>query len=103
MRWLRCTILLLTLAAAGCGSVTDSEQVRVCRLVPQALHPDGTQIREIRVAPVPGQKSAVRIDYAAHEPGSVNRVHFATCVFGGTTFERDRLDRCGFVDGWEDN
>jgi len=46
----------LTLATAGCGPVTDSEQIRVCRLVPQALHPDGTQIREIRVAPVPGCK-----------------------------------------------
>src|SRR3954465_6858919 len=92
MSWFRFTALLLSLAVAGCAPVTDSEQVRVCRLVPQALHPDRTQIREIRLAPVPGQKSAVRIDYAAHEPGSVNRAHFATCVFGGTTFERDRLD-----------
>jgi branched-chain amino acid transport system permease protein len=92
MRWFRSAALLLILAVAGCGPVTDSEQVRVCRLVPQALHPDGTQIREIRVAPVPGQKSALQIDYAAREPGSVNRAHYATCVFGGTTFERNRLD-----------
>src|SRR5258708_7508143 len=75
-------------------SITNAiaRQVRMCRLVPQVLHPDGTQIREIRVAPVPEEKSAVRIDYAAQEPGSVNRAHFATCVFGGATFERDRLD-----------
>jgi branched-chain amino acid transport system permease protein len=93
MHWFRFTALLfLILAAAGCGPVMDSEQVRTCRLVPQALHPDGTQIREIRVAPVPGERSAIRIDYAAQEPGSVNRAHFATCIFGGTTFERDRLD-----------
>jgi branched-chain amino acid transport system permease protein len=72
--------------------LTDSEQVRICRLVPQALHPDGTQIREIRVAPVRGEKPAIRIDYAAREPGRPNGAHFATCVFGGTTFERDRLD-----------
>src|SRR5438876_1131469 len=50
------------------------------------------QISEIRVAPVSGEKSAIRIDYAAREPGSINRTHFATCVFGGATFERDRLD-----------
>jgi branched-subunit amino acid ABC-type transport system permease component len=92
MAWFRFTAVLLVLAAAGCGPVTDSEQVRICRLVPQVLHPDGTQIREIRVAPVPGRKSAIRIDYAAHEPGRAGRAHFATCVFGGATFERDRLD-----------
>src|SRR5258705_2485120 len=92
MRWFRLTALLLTLATAGCGPVTDSEQIRVCRLVPQALHPDGTQIREIRVAPVPGAKSSVRIDYAAREPDSPSRTHFATSLFGGTTFEPHRLD-----------
>ena len=34
---------------AGCGRVTDSEQLRLCRLIPPVLHPDGTEIREIRV------------------------------------------------------
>ena len=32
------------------------------------------------------------IDYSAREPGAARRVHFVTCGFGGTTFERERLD-----------
>ena len=34
----------------------------------------------------------MRIDYAAREPGAASKAHFAACGFGGTTFERDRLD-----------
>jgi branched-subunit amino acid ABC-type transport system permease component len=92
MRWLRFAVLLLPLAVTGCGRATDSEQLRLCRLVPAVLHPDGTAIREIRVAPAPLGRSGVRIDYAAREPGTPSRVHFVVCAFGGTTFERDRLD-----------
>ena len=36
---------------AGCGRVTDSEQLRLCRLILPVLHPEGTEIREIRVGP----------------------------------------------------
>jgi branched-subunit amino acid ABC-type transport system permease component len=91
MNGFRCAVLALALLAAGCGRVTDGEQLRLCRLVLPALHPEATDIREIRVAPAPGS-AGVRIDYAAREPGTASRVHFATCGFGGTTFERDRLD-----------
>jgi branched-chain amino acid transport system permease protein len=92
MRWLRFAILLLPLCVTGCGRATDNEQLRLCRLVPAVLHPDGTAIRELRVAPAPLGRSGVRIDYAAREPGTPSRVHFVACGFGGTTFERDRLD-----------
>ena len=91
MNGFRCAVLLMALIAAGCGRVTDSEQLRLCRLVLPTLHPDLTDIREIRVSPAPG-RAGVRIDYAAREPGAASRVHLATCAFGGTTFERDRLD-----------
>jgi branched-subunit amino acid ABC-type transport system permease component len=91
MRRLR-LVLLLPIVLAGCGRVTDSEQLRLCRLVPPVLHPDGTEIREIRVTPASLGRSGLRIDYAAREPGAPRRVHFVTCGFGGTTFERDRLD-----------
>jgi branched-chain amino acid transport system permease protein len=91
MRLLR-FLMLLPLLAAGCGPATDSEQLRLCRLIPPALHPNGTEIREIRVIPFQIARSGVRIHYAAREPGAANRVHFVTCGFGGTTFERDRLD-----------
>ena len=92
MRWLRFAVLLLPLCVTGCGRATDNEQLRLCRLVPAVLHPDGTAIRELRVAPAPLGRSGVRIDYAAREQGDVSRVQFVACGFGGTTFERDRLD-----------
>src|SRR5947207_11985996 len=92
MRWLRFAVLLLPVLVAGCGRVTDSEQLRLCRLLPAMQHPAGTEVREIRAAPAPLGRSGLRIDYAAREPGSANRAHFVTCGFGGSTFERDRLD-----------
>lgn len=47
-----------------------------------ALHPDGTELREIRVAParIP-ERLAVRIDYAAREPDMPRRTHFVICGF----------------------
>jgi len=84
--------LLLSLALAGCGRVTDSEQLRVCRLVLPVLHLEGTDIREIRVSPADVGRSGLRIDYTAREPGTASKAHFVACGFGGTTFERDRLD-----------
>jgi len=86
----RFAILMMALLAAGCGRVTDSEQLRLCRALLPVLHAEGTDIREIRVAPAAGR--AVRIDYAARAPGAERRVHFVACGFAGTTFERDRLD-----------
>ena len=85
-------LLLLPLALAGCGRVTDLEQLRLCRLILPVLHPEGTDIREIRVGPAPVGRSGVRIDYWARGPGAGSKAHFAACGFGGTTFERDRLD-----------
>ena len=85
-------MLLLLLFAPGCGRVTDSEQLRVCRLILPVLHADGTETRDIRAAPAALWRSGVRIDYTAQEPGAASRAHFVTCGFGGTTLERDRLD-----------
>ena len=85
-------LLLLPLRLPACGRVTDSEQLRLCRLILPVLHPEGTEIREIRVGPASVGRSGVRIDYSAREPGAASKAHFAACGFGGTTFERDRLD-----------
>lgn len=91
MRWCRFAVFFLPLLVAGCGRATDSEQLRLCRLVIPVLHPDGTEIREIRIAPAPLGRAGLRIDYAARGAGTA-KMHFVTCGFGGTTFERDRLD-----------
>ena len=85
-------LLPVVLFLAGCAAPFDSEQLRLCRQVLPALHPEGTALREIRVSPAALGKAGLRIDYAAREPGAANRVHVAACGFGGTTFEADRLD-----------
>ena len=91
MRWLPIAVLM-PLLLFGCGRVTDSEQLRLCRLVPPVLHADGTEIRELRVGPAALGRSGLRIDYAAREPGAASKAHFVACGFSGTTFERGRLD-----------
>lgn len=88
----RFAVLLMALLCAACGRVTDSEQLRLCRGLLPVLHAEGTAFREIRVAPAALGRSGVRIDYAAREPGAAQRTYGLTCGFGGTTFERDRLD-----------
>src|SRR3954467_4979912 len=94
MRWLRPAALLLLplLLLLGCGRVTDSDQLRLCRLIPPVLHPEGTDIREIRIGAAELGRSGVRIEYSAREPGAGAKVPHLGCGFGGTTFERDRLD-----------
>jgi len=88
----RLAIVLLLLPLAGCLGSADSEQLRVCRQVLPALHPDGTVIREIRAAPAPLGRQGVRIDYDAREPGEPTRGRFASCGFGGSVFSIRRLD-----------
>src|SRR5581483_6842107 len=83
----------LTLLAAGCGSVVDDDQLTLCRRVLGALHPDRTEISEARFAPA-GPRG-VLIAYSAREPGDQTRMHFVTCEFSGTRFEKDRLDLSG--------
>src|SRR5262249_23284862 len=92
MRSMRCTVLMIGLVAAGCGRVMDSEQVRLCRAIIPVLNAEDAEIRELRLAPAALGRSGVRIDYAARETGAPRRIHFVTCGFGGTSFERDRLD-----------
>src|SRR6202023_2686457 len=88
----RLAIVLLLFPLSGCLGSVDSEQVRVCRQVLPALHPDGTDLREIAVAPAALGRQGVRIDYDAREPGEPTRRRFATCGFGGSVFSSRRFD-----------
>jgi branched-chain amino acid transport system permease protein len=91
-RGCRLAIVLLLLPLSACLGSVDSEQVRVCRQVLPALHPDGTGVREIAVAPAALGRQGVRIDYDAREPGEPTRRRFATCGFGGSVFSSHRFD-----------
>src|SRR5215471_505208 len=88
----RFAIVLLLLPLAGCLGSVDSEQLRVCRQVLPALHPDGTRLREIGHAPAPPGRQGVRIDYEAHELGEPAHRRHAVCGFGGSVFSSRRLD-----------
>jgi branched-chain amino acid transport system permease protein len=84
--------VLLLFPLAGCTGVVDTEQLRMCRLALAALHPEGTQLREIGYAAAPLGRQGVRIDYEAREPGEPPRTRHATCGFGGSVFTAHRLD-----------
>jgi branched-chain amino acid transport system permease protein len=86
-RWL--AVLSIALVA-GC-TLLDTEQARVCRLALPALHPDGTAIREVKIAS-PASRS-VRIDYEASEPENriLVRRHWVTCGFAGSPLTQQRL------------
>ena len=83
----------MTLLAAGCGRVTDSEQLRLCRAILPVLHAEGDGVRA-RSALRRGSRQVRRAHRlcgarAGHACGARTSL---TCGFGGTTFERDRLD-----------
>jgi branched-chain amino acid transport system permease protein len=88
------TLILVVIAPllAGCGNAVDGEQLRICREVIPALDPEGTEIREVRYAPITLGQPGVRIDYVARAPGAANSVRYAGCSFGGGTFSADRLN-----------
>jgi branched-chain amino acid transport system permease protein len=88
----RFAIVLLLVPLAGCLGSVDGEQLRVCRQVLPALHPDGTLLHEVGAAAAPLGRQGVRIDYDAREPGEPVRRRFATCGFGGSVFTSRRLD-----------
>src|SRR5258708_38683947 len=91
---MRRAMLLIAVAPllVGCGSVIDSEQLRLCRDIVAALNPDGAEIRELRDVPATLGTVGVRIDYAARVPGEASRVRYVACGFAGRTFSADRLD-----------
>jgi len=85
-------IVLLLVPLSGCLGALDTEQLRVCRQMLPALHPEGTSLREIDARAAALGRQGVRIDYEAREPGEPARPRHATCGFGGTAFTSRRLD-----------
>jgi branched-chain amino acid transport system permease protein len=85
-------VLLLLVPLAGCLGSVDGEQLRVCRLVLPALHPEGTALRETGYAAAALGRQGVRIDYEAREPGEAPRRRYTICGFAGSVFTGRRLD-----------
>jgi branched-chain amino acid transport system permease protein len=88
----RFAIVLLLLPLAGCLGSVDGEQLRLCRQVLPALHPDGTAFRETAAAPASLGRQGVRIDYEAREPGRPASRGHTICGFAGSVFSNSRLD-----------
>jgi branched-chain amino acid transport system permease protein len=89
-RLLTASPLLIALSAGGCAGI-DADQLDLCRRAVGALHPDGTELRELRYGDLPSQRLGVHIDYAAREPGQDRRIHAVDCEFAGPG-RGERLD-----------
>jgi branched-chain amino acid transport system permease protein len=92
MRRLFSIAVLLAPVLAACAVALDGEQLSLCRRAIPALHPDATEIRELRAAPATLGRQGVRIEYLAREPGGTARARAVTCGFGGATFDANRFD-----------
>jgi branched-chain amino acid transport system permease protein len=92
MRRLVPIALLLAPVLAACAGALDGEQLSLCRRALPALHPEATEIRELRASPATLGRQAVRIEYLAREPGGAAGARHVTCGFGGATFDADRFD-----------
>jgi len=84
--------VLLAPILAGCGAALDPEQLRICRRVVLALHPEKTELREVRAGPAALARQGIRIEYTAREPGAEAGLRHVSCGFAGSTFERDRRE-----------
>ncbi len=82
--------LFLGALVASCAGSVDTEQLDLCRRTLPALHPEGTELREVRFAPA-GPRG-IRLDYAAREPGRETAIHAVTCRFEGGPLDKNRLE-----------
>jgi branched-subunit amino acid ABC-type transport system permease component len=90
----RLWLLLLAVPLAGCLSWVDADQLRLCRHVLPALHPDGTHFREISHEqtrpPAPEAHAAIAIAYRAIAPDGAMTVHRIVCDFASSGFASNR-------------
>ncbi|QJP12682.1 branched-chain amino acid ABC transporter permease [Starkeya sp. ORNL1] len=90
MRLLAALAFLLLLA--GCSSVLDADQARICRAIAPALYDEDATIRETSLAPLPEDADTLRLGYTVRED-DVTRPHWLTCSFAG----RSGVDRFDLV------
>lgn len=75
-------LAFLLLLLAGCGSVIDADQARICRAVAPALQDEGASIRESSLSPLPEDADTLRLAYTVRED-DISRPHWLTCTFAG--------------------
>ncbi len=72
------------LLLAGCGSVIDADQARICRAVAPALHDSDAEVIDNRINSVPGAPTALRYGYRVRtELGTAP--HWLICTFAAQT------------------
>ena len=91
----RLSAWLLVLLLAGC-SLVDTDQIRLCRLVLPALHPDGAVLAVTSVSSTKAPNS-LRIAYRSEAPGALESGHVVVCRFAGGRFSLERQVLAGLV------
>lgn len=88
-------VIVLALLIGGCFGL-DSDQVRICRMVPVALHDlDGTvAISATRAGAV---AQSVEIAYTHTSAATGQSQHLISCRFGGGRWSRDRQELVGLT------
>ncbi|WGD31158.1 branched-chain amino acid ABC transporter permease [Ancylobacter sp. WKF20] len=69
---------------AGCGSVIDADQARICRAVAPALHGEDVEVLETSLNSVPGAPTALRYSYRVRSD-SRTTPHWLICTFAAQT------------------
>jgi branched-chain amino acid transport system permease protein len=96
---------ILVLSLAGCATLIDTDQARICRTVIPALNPAGTVLALGRQTPAEDRRG-LRIVYRAEPPGEPARTRFVACRFAdaggrpelaGVATERGPLGDASFL------
>ncbi|HSI39624.1 MAG TPA: branched-chain amino acid ABC transporter permease [Xanthobacteraceae bacterium] len=83
----------LAVLLAGCGTVRDADQSRLCRAAAAGLYEDDVALRETDLAPVPGQPASLRLRYIVRDAAGA-RPHVLLCRFAAAAGPR-RIDLIG--------
>ncbi len=92
--WL--TLACLSALLAACGSTTDADEMRACRLALPALDNQGARIILDRTAPGPFRHS-LRIDYRSVREGEPTRIRHVICRFSDARNARGRRELVGIA------
>jgi branched-chain amino acid transport system permease protein len=76
----RLSFLAAAALLAGCATLIETDQARLCRMALPAIEDPDATIRILRQSPFEDGRG-LRVDYAATAPGAAQIAHFAECRF----------------------